>query len=66
MTQAKNTINNRVIRTEKDLAAYRDERHAYHLAKNPDRDFFVLFGGDPTGQFEEVVIWLDGKGKMDL
>lgn len=58
-------IRNRVLRTEEDLAAYRNEVHAEILEKNPGRDFSVLFGGNEwPKKVGIIVVWHDEKSEL--
>lgn len=58
------SINNRVISTKEELEAYRSELHDDIAARNPDRNFEVLFGDTGGGNMGFISIWLDGKGEL--
>lgn len=59
-----NTINNRAISTKEELEAYRAWLHTEVAARNPGRDFEILFGNINGNTGEFVQVWLDGKGPL--
>lgn len=59
-----NPINNLVISTKEELENYRTKLHAEVAAKNPGREFEILFGDIRENKGSFVQIWLDGKGPL--